>query len=310
MTDRLPPKFDLGEFTLYAISDGLYRLDGGAMFGTVPKMLWDKVKPPDERNRIDMCLTCLLAVRGNDYILIETGIGDKNPARFNEIYGVDRITTIDRELAKLGLTSKDINHVALTHMHFDHAGGLAVRGDSGKPEPHFPNALHHIHKIEWEAATHPHARNRASYIEEDWFSVHKAGLIVIEENKEFEVVPGITGTRIGGHTPGLTIYRTESQTPGQNDVKTAIFPGDLIPTGAHVPVPWIMGYDLDPSGMVDLKEKYLPIWSEEHALVVFVHEPGYPWGFITKDDKGRFGVQPLDQGWLETLRRVPWPTLP
>ena len=310
MPDRPPPRFNLGEFTLYAISDGLYRLDGGAMFGTIPKVMWDKVKPPDERNRIDMCLTCLLVVRGNDHVLIEAGIGDKNSPKFNDIYGVDRITTIDKELAKLGLGPKDINHVVLSHLHFDHAGGLTISDKSGEPVPHFPNALHHVHMLEWETAHHPHARNRASYLESDWMPVNKARLAVLHDKEDFEIVPGIHGRRIGGHTPGLSIVRIDSSIPGDRGARTAIFTGDLIPTGAHVPVPWIMGYDLDPTGMIDQKEKYLPIWFEEHALIVFVHEPRYPWGFITRSDKGQYGVDPVDEGWLEPLRRVQWPTLP
>jgi glyoxylase-like metal-dependent hydrolase (beta-lactamase superfamily II) len=310
MVDRMPPRFDLGDFTLYAISDGLYRLDGGAMFGTIPKIMWDKVKPPDERNRIDMCLSCLLVIRGDDKVLIEAGIGDKNSPKFNEIYGVDRITTIDKELAKLGLTSLDINHVVLTHLHFDHAGGLTVLDKSGEPVPHFPNAMHHLHMLEWETALHPHARNKASYLESDWMPVYEAGLSRMQEGETFEIIPGITGQRVGGHTPGHTMVRIESKIAGKDGVRVAVFPGDLIPTGAHVPIPWVMGYDLDPTGMVDQKEKYLPQWHKEHALIVFVHETRYPWGFIRDDGKGRWGLDPVDEGWLESLRRVQWPTLP
>jgi glyoxylase-like metal-dependent hydrolase (beta-lactamase superfamily II) len=306
----MPPKFDLGDFTLHAISDGLYRLDGGAMFGTVPKVMWDKVKPPDERNRIDMCLTCMLVAKGDQLVLIEAGIGDKNPPKFNDIYGVDRITTIDQELAKLGHSAKDINHVVLTHLHFDHAGGLTILNEKGEPVPHFPNARHHLHRLELEAAIRPHARNRASYIESDWLPVHERGLAEIHEKEEFDIIPGIRGIRIGGHTPGLTMVRIESTMEGQGGVKTAVFPGDMVPTGAHVPVPWIMGYDLDPTGVIDLKERYLPEWHKERALIVFVHETRYPWGFITVDDRGRYDVEPLDGNWLESLRRVSWPGLP
>lgn len=310
MTDRMPPKFDLGEFTIYAISDGLYRLDGGAMFGTVPKVMWDSVKPPDARNRIDMCLTCLLIVRGGQLVLVEAGIGDKNPPKFNEVYGVDRISTIDKELARLGYSATDINHVVLTHLHFDHAGSLTILNEKGDAVPHFPNARHHVHELEWQAATKPHARNRASYVESDWAPVYEKGLMEIHKDNQFEIVPGVNGIRVGGHTPGLTIVRIDSSVEGQRGVKSAVFPGDLIPTGAHVPVPWIMGYDLDPTGMIDLKEQYLPKWHDEHALIVFVHEPRYPWGFLTRDEKGRYGVEPLDIGWLEPLRRVKWPTMP
>ncbi|HDS29623.1 MAG TPA: MBL fold metallo-hydrolase [Firmicutes bacterium] len=305
MPDRLPPVHKLDDFTLYAISDGLYRLDGGAMFGTVPKMLWNKVKPADERNRIDMCLTCLLVLKGDDKILIEAGIGDKNPAKFNDIYGVDRITSIDEELARLNLKPEDINHVVLTHLHFDHAGGLTILNEKGDPVPHFPNACHHVHSLEWETALHPHSRNRASYLESDWIPVQEAGLTVLHDRDEWEIVPGITAKRVGGHTPGLAMVFIDPP-----DGSGAVFAGDFIPTGAHVPIPWIMGYDLDPGLQVDMKEKFLPQWEKERRLVVFVHEPRYPWGYIAKDEKGNFRAEPLDEGWLEPLRRVPWPELP
>jgi glyoxylase-like metal-dependent hydrolase (beta-lactamase superfamily II) len=305
MIDRPPPKYELGEYTLYAISDGLYRLDGGAMFGTIPKVLWERVKPPDERNRIDMCLTCLLVVKGDERILIESGIGDKNPAKFMDIYGVDRITTVDKELAKLGLSPGDVTHVALTHLHFDHAGGLTVIDRNGEPVPHFPNACHHVQALEWETALHPHARNRASYLEADWIPVQEAGLAMLHDRDEWEIIPGVVARRVGGHTPGLAMVFIES-----SDGRKAVFAGDFVPTGAHVPVPWIMGYDLDPITQVDMKEKYLPVWEKEHRLVVFVHETRYPWGFIGRDEKGNFKAVPLDEGWLEPLRRVPWPELP
>ncbi len=305
MENRPPPKYELGDFTLYAISDGLYRLDGGAMFGTVPKVLWEKVKPPDERNRIDMCLSCLLIVRGDERVLVEAGIGDKNPAKFMDIYGVDRITTLDRELAKLGLAPDDINHVVLTHLHFDHAGGLTIFDNKENPIPHFPNARHHVHRIEWESASHPHARNRASYIEADWRPVHDAGLAELHEEDEFEIIPGIIARRVGGHTMGMMMVFIDS-----SDGKRAVFAGDFIPTGAHVPIAWIMGYDLEPTHQVDMKEKYLPEWEKNHTLVVFPHETRYPWAFIGRDEKGNFKAKPLDSGWLEPLRRIPWPELP
>lgn len=310
MNERQPPKFDLGDFTLRAISDGLYRLDGGAMFGVVPKVMWEKVKPPDERNRIDMCLTCLLVERKDELILIEAGIGNKNPAKFNDIYGLDRITTIDEELKRIGRSPEDIKHVILTHLHFDHAGSLTILNQDGKLVPHFPNARHHIHSIEWETAKNPHARNRASYLANDWMPIFEAGLIEIHKEDSFTALPGITCERVGGHTPGLIIVNIESSTPGHQGISTAVFPGDLIPTGAHVPVPWIMGYDLDPTSIIDIKERLLPIWMKQKTLVVFVHETRYPWGTIKQDEKGQYQVEPLDSNWLEPLRRIPWPQMP
>jgi glyoxylase-like metal-dependent hydrolase (beta-lactamase superfamily II) len=307
MPDRKPPEQHLGEWTLYAISDGLYRLDGGAMFGVVPKVLWEKVKPPDERNRIDMCLSCLLAVKKGLTVLIEAGIGSKNTKKFEFIYGVDHITSIDEELGRLGMNAEEIDHVILSHLHFDHSGSLTVLEKDGKIVPHFPNARHHVHAVEWDTALHPTPRNRASYLEQDLMPVYEAGLFDIHDEKDvFEIVPGIFADHVGGHTPGEIIVRIE---PFESD-RVAVFVGDLIPTGAHVPVPWIMGYDLEPSRQVELKELLLAQWMDEKALIVFPHETRYPWAYVGKDEKGNYQADPLDIGWLEVLRRVKWPELP
>jgi len=307
MTDRKVPEFKLGEWTLYAISDGLYRLDGGAMFGTIPRVMWERVKPPDERNRIDMCLSCLLAVRENQKVLIEAGIGDKNPEKFEYIYGVDHITSVEKELAKLNIKPEDIDHVILTHLHFDHSGSLTVMNEKNELVPHFKNARHHVHALEWETALNPNPRNRASYIQQDWMPVFEAGLLDVHDEKDqFEIIPGITGQNIGGHTPGETMIRID---PFEGD-KSAVFVGDLIPTGAHVPVPWIMGYDLDPVRQVELKQLLLSQWMDEGTLIIFPHETRYPWSYVKKDEKGNFQADPLDEGWLEELRTVEWPKLP
>jgi len=307
MSDRIPPKHELGEWTLYAISDGLYRLDGGAMFGTIPKVMWDKVKPADERNRIDMCLSCLLAVRGDDKVLIEAGIGNKNPEKFEFIYGVDHITSIDEELARIGYTAEDITHVVLSHLHFDHCGSLTIIDKKGRLKPHFPNAIHLVHEIEWETALNPNPRNRASYIKDDWLPIREAHLFeIFYERDYFEIIPGIYTELIGGHTPGEILIHIESE---EADRK-AVFVGDLIPTGAHVPVPWIMGYDLDPMTQIELKQNFLSHWAKDRTLIVFPHETRYPWAYVKVDDKGNFQADPLDEGWLEPLRTVKWPELP
>ncbi len=307
MTESRPPEYTLGDWTLYAISDGLYRLDGGAMFGVVPRVMWDRVKPPDERNRIDMCLSCLLAVKGDEKILIEAGIGIKNSAKFEFIYGVDHITSIDAELAKLGISTLDINHVVLSHLHFDHSGSLTHSSETGEIVPHFPNATHHTSAVELDTARHPNARNRASYIDHDWKPVLEAGLLQIhDEGTTFGIVDGMTCDIVGGHTPGQGIINIESPDADHS----VVFVGDLIPTGAHVPIPWIMGYDLDPLKQVEVKTRLLEKWMNDGTLIIFPHETRYPWANVGMDEKGNYFAKPIDENWLEDMRSTPWPKLP
>jgi glyoxylase-like metal-dependent hydrolase (beta-lactamase superfamily II) len=160
--------------------------------------------------------------------------------------------------------------------------------------------------VEWEGAVRPHARSRASYVRDDWIPVHEAGLLEVHgADGPEEILPGLTLERVGGHTPGLSLVRLDGGADGD-----VLCVGDLVPTGAHVPVPWIMGYDLDPPRQVELKEARLPRWADEGTLVVFPHETRYPWARIARDDRGRFRPEPLDEGWLEPLRSAPWPLEP
>lgn len=303
MPDRDPPTRRHGDFTLHAIGDGLFRLDGGAMFGTVPKVLWDGAKPADALNRIDLCASCLLARRGAEVLLFEAGLGRKASDKARRIYGMDLRVSIDDELGRLGLGPEDVDHVLLTHLHFDHAGSLTLRRPDGSLVPHFPRARHHVHALEWAAAQSPNARSRASYLAEDWLTVREAGLFdLFEGGDPVEVLAGVAAELTPGHTPGHVVYRLDGGADG-----AAVFLGDLVPTGAHVPVPWIMGYDLDPVRQVGLKAERLPAWAEEGALLVFAHETRYPWARLARDGRGALAAEGLDEGWLEPFRSVPWP---
>ena len=299
--DRMPPKFELGDVTLRALCDGLYRLDGGSMFGIVPKVMWEKVNPPDEMNRISMSLNMLYVHKNGKHILIEGGIGDKWDEKLTKIYAIDKSVNIDDELGRIGLTAEDIDYVLLTHLHFDHCGSISKYDKKGKLVPRFKNATHFVHEVEWEDASHPHARNRASYIEDNYLPVYKAGLFEFWYKMEewYDIVEGIEGLLIGGHTPGLSMYSIKSS----DEKMQAVYIGDMVPTGGHMPAPWVMGYDLDPTRALELKEYWLAEWEKDRTLVCFTHDCNYPWAYVGRDEKGHFEARPMDEGWLDVFKR-------
>ena len=272
----------LGEFDLLPISDGSFALDGGQMFGVVPKILWEKRIPADERNRIRLSLTCLLIRTARHNVLVETGIGDKFDAKHLDVYGVSHPTTLLSELAKLGLRPEDIDVVINTHLHFDHCGWNTRRQD-GKVVPTFPRARYFIQRGEWEWALHPTERDRASYLEEFF--------VPAEPQTEFlegdgEILPGIHVEVVPGHTRNLQCVRIQSQ--GDR----AYFISDLVPTATHIAYPWIMSFDLYPLQTLENKKRILPDLAKEEALVVFPHDPFVPWLRLVEID-GKIVTQPV-----------------
>src|SRR5471032_1835522 len=229
-------RFSLGDIELISLCDGFMKLDGGSMFGTVPKPLWEKKAPVDSRNRITLAMRPLI-VRGARTMIIDAGLGGKDSDRFHEIYGVDRARNLDHTLAEAGLTPEDIDIVLASHLHFDHAGGFTVRDASGKVRPRFPRAQYVVRRGEWEDATHPHERNRASYLADNYVPLADAGVLQLVDDDQ-TIMPGVRVRRTGGHTMHHQVVLIES------GGKTAAFVADMIPTTAHVENPWIMGYDL------------------------------------------------------------------
>ena len=213
----------LGEFELISLEDSRLRLDGGAMFGTVPKPLWEKRNAGDERNRISLTTRPLLVRSGSDLILIDGGVGGKLSAKEVDIYAIDRHPGLEGALAARGVAPADITIVICTHLHFDHIGGLTKVVD-GVAVPMFPNAVHHVRRGEWEDATHPHERNRASYMPADFRPLEAAGLIAFHDD-DIDVKPGISTRRTGGHTMHHELVRIESAG------RVAVFTADLMPTG-------------------------------------------------------------------------------
>ena len=257
----------LGKFEIHAISDGTFKLDGGQMFGVVPKALWEKHIPADERNRIRMTLTCLVVRTGSENVLIETGIGDKFGEKYNDIYGVDHSTTLPLGLQSLDLSLDDIDIVINTHLHFDHCG-WNTRRVNGKLVPTFRRARYFVQRGEWEHALDPTERDRASYIE-DFFHPAQEQVELLDGDRE--IVPGIRVEVVPGHTKNLQCVRIASEG------KLAYFISDLVPTSAHLSFPWIMSFDLYPMETLTNKKRLLPELAAEGAIVVFPHDPEHSW---------------------------------
>ena len=265
-------RYTVGDLELISLCDGFFHLDGGAMFGTVPKPLWEKKAPADARNRITLAMRPLV-VRGARTMIIDAGLGDKEDEKFNEIYGVERARNLDHSLAEAGLAPEDIDIVLATHLHFDHAGGFTMRDASGRLRPRFPRAQYIVRRGEWEDATHPHERNRASYLADNYVPLADAGVLQLVDDDQ-TIMPGVRVRRTGGHTMHHQMAVIESG--GQ----TAAFVADLMPTTAHLGEAWIMGYDLYPMDTLAAKKAFVKEAIEREMLVFFEHDPAIAAGYI------------------------------
>lgn len=271
----------LGDLELTSLFDGYFRLDGGAMFGVVPKTLWEKRLPADEKNRITFAIRPLL-VRGNGRtMIIDAGIGDKMDAKSVAIYAIDRSRHLDHSLADAGLDANGIDLVLASHLHFDHAGGFTTRTAGGGFVPRFSQARYLARTGEWEDATHPHERNRASYLQENFVPLRDAGVLDLVPGDDV-IAPGVRVVRTGGHTMHHQIVIIES---GQ---RTAVFAADLIPTTAHVDEPWIMAYDLYPMDTLAFKRTFLREAIEREYLIFFEHDPAIAAGYIRERDGRKY----------------------
>lgn len=274
----------LGALRVHTIQAAGQKLDGGAMFGVVPKPLWEKRIAPDEKNRIGLGMRCMLVEHPGGLILIDTGVGNKENAKFREIYGVENEgaggrTWLEDGLAALGFGVYDVRRVINTHLHFDHAGGNTTRLATGDVAPTFPNARYVVQRGEHHWATHTNERTAASYFGANWESVIAAGKMDLIEG-EIEIVPGISAVLSGGHTP----YHQSILVDGGNGEK-ALFLGDLCPTAAHVPLPWIMGYDVEPLKTLESKRRVFERVTQEGWYVVFEHDVSVSWARLSNDGK-------------------------
>ncbi len=277
-----PPSVQAGELTLTAVSDGTYLLDGGAMFGIIPKPLWEKVVPVDPRNRIMLGLNCLLIRGGGRTVLVDTGMGTKWDAKECERYGIDHSRhELVRSLAEVGVSPEQVDTVVCTHLHFDHVGGNTMLDGQGDAVPTFPNATYWTRRDEWEWATHPNERTAGSYRSENFLPIHEAGQLRFSEG-DWEVLPGVRTWWVGGHAPFLDLVRIDA------GGLTAVYLADLIPMAAHVPLPWIMGYDLDPVTTLQRKKQIEPQAAEQGWLLIFEHDDAMPLARLVSEAAGRY----------------------
>jgi glyoxylase-like metal-dependent hydrolase (beta-lactamase superfamily II) len=289
---------EIGDYRLEIIPDTEFRLDGGAMFGVVPRVLWERVSPPDELNRIRMNMNCVFVETPDEKILIETGIGEKWSDKENAMYGIFREKPFAQSLfEQTGCTPEDITIVVNTHLHFDHAGGNTIlesgmrnaeRGMKEAPStpeiphsafriPQFKNARYFVSKSEFEQAENPHERDRASYLRENWQPLVESGQLELKPD-DYVVVEGLRMQTIKGHSQTMQTWRLD------RGGRTVYGFADLIPTRNHLALPWIMGYDLYPTETLEFKKRVLPQAIGEEWLCLFYHDIDEPLRRIVKVD--------------------------
>jgi glyoxylase-like metal-dependent hydrolase (beta-lactamase superfamily II) len=278
----------LGALRIHALQAGGQQLDGGAMFGVVPKPLWEKRIAADARNRIPMGMRCLLIEHPDGLTLVDTGVGNKEDEKFLGIYGVEASvpghrTMLEAALAAAGFRAEDVKVVINTHLHFDHAGGNTSLDESGAVLPTFPNARYLVHAGEMHYATHTNERTAASYFPRNWDALKASGQLELVQHN-VELLRGIRMRHTPGHTPFHQSIVVES------GGETAVFLGDLCPTAHHVPLPWIMGYDVEPLVTLESKRAMWKDVAEGGWLVIFEHDAHEAWGRIRLGEKG-FGFE-------------------
>jgi glyoxylase-like metal-dependent hydrolase (beta-lactamase superfamily II) len=268
----------IANYQVHAMETGVFFLDGGAMFGVVPKVMWSKTNPSDSLNRIALKMRSLLIIGEGRTILIDTGAGEKLSEKMKEIYNIDTsVHSLSRALERYHLGQKDISDVILTHLHFDHTGGSTELVD-GIVKPTFPNATYYVQREQYEWAQNPSERDKASYFPENFVPLEKAGQLRILDG-ECELFPGISVVLVNGHTPGQQLTKVSGE-------RTLLYCADLIPTSSHVPIPYVMGYDLYPLTTVDEKKKILFEAEKNGWILVFEHDPYAEAAILKKNERG------------------------
>lgn len=277
---------------LYTVNTGYFKLDGGAMFGVVPKTIWNKINPADENNLCSWALRCMLVEDGNRLILIDNGNGDKQDAKFFSHYHLHGDDTLERSLAKYGFSKEDITDVFLTHLHFDHCGGSIVR-EGEKLMPAFKNATYWSNIKHWEWAVHPNDREKSSFLKENILPIEESGLL-----KFIEITEGENGklgeTVFSDHISVRFVYgHTEAMMLPQLNYngRTVVFMADLLPSAGHIPLPYVMGYDMFPLTTLYEKKSFLNEALEKEYILFFEHDPVHECCTLKQTERG---IRPKD----------------
>ena len=265
---------------LYAVNAGNFKLDGGAMFGVVPRSIWQKLNPPDENNLCTWAMRCLLIEEGDRLVLIDNGVGDKQDAKFFGHYHLHGDDTLDKSLQRHGFHRNDITDVFLTHLHFDHCGGSIVR-DGDKLVPAFRNAAYWSNEAHWAWATQPNDRERASFLKENILPIRESGqlnMVPVSEGVEF--LPGVTVRFVNGHTEAMMLPQISYRN------KQIIYMADLLPSAAHLPIPYVMAYDTRPLETLTEKKAFLQEAQASNHILFFEHDPVHECCTLQITEKG------------------------
>lgn len=273
---------------LYAIDTGFFKLDGGAMFGVVPKMLWSKQHPPDEKNLCTWAMRCLLVRTGDRLVLIDNGIGDKQDAKFFSHYDLHGDATLDGSLKKHGFSRADITDVFLTHLHFDHCGGSIRRQGDGFA-PAFPNATYWSNRYHWAWATKPNAREKASFLRENILPIQESGQLRFVE---FDRPDATANTFVQGLFPGFDVLLVNGHTDAMmiphlhHQGRTLVYMADLLPSIHHIPLPWVMAYDTRPLLTLQEKGAFLEHAADRDFVLFLEHDPTNECAMVERTEKG------------------------
>ncbi len=301
-SDLIRARATLGDFELTVCTDGVYYLDGGAMFGVVPKPMWEKRSPADEQNRIQLGLNSVIVRTGRHTVMIENGIGNKQSGKMRQIHGNQEL--LPQSLAAAGIRPEEIDVVINTHLHFDHCGWNTTLQADGSVTPTFPNARYFAHRGEVEHGHLQLDRDRISYLSPNYDPLIESGQMTLLDNESIrknpEIVPGISVELFPGHTAQLMAVHIESRAGGsvgrgQNPsgaAECACYISDLIPTAAHLDPTWVMGYDLDPVTCIDQRKRFLKSAIRQKWLVLFTHDHQNPMGHVVLNEKGKPVLQP------------------
>jgi len=270
---------------LYTIHTGNFKLDGGAMFGVVPKSMWNKLNPGDENNMCSWAMRCLLVQDGKRLILIDNGIGDKQDAKFFGYYYLHGDNTLEKSLNKHGFTTDDITDVFLTHLHFDHCGGsIKWNKDKTGYVPAFKNATYWSNPSHWEWATKPNAREKASFLKENILPIKESGQLKMLEGDGSEQLP-FSALFVYGHTEAMMLPRVIYKN------RPVVFCADLLPARWHIPLPYVMAYDVRPLDSLSEKERLLDQFYEEDTVLFFEHDPGAECGLLQRTERGGIALK-------------------